>query len=93
MATMDEGHRQTNDASRQGWKSLVDELRKTTDVQRMRELVMLLEQAIFNRQQELALNAAKIDQHEVEKEEKSMKGALDLLLDVKAKKLGFPDIR
>ena len=93
MSRTDEEHRQTNGASRQGWESLADELRKTTDIPRMRELVILLERAIFKRQQELALNAGKIEKPEVEKEEQSMKKALDLLLEVKVKKLGFPRIR
>ena len=59
----------------------------------MRELVMLLEEAIFNRQQELALNAQKIDQREVNDEEQALRKVLDLMLETKVKKLGFPDIR
>ncbi len=39
---------------RQAWEPYADELQKTQDVGRMRELVMILEEAIFNRQQELA---------------------------------------
>ena len=93
MSTIDEGPRQTNGATRQGWESLADELRKTIDKPRTRELVILLEKAIFNRQQELTLNAEKIGEDKLEKEEQSMKRALELLLEVKVKKLGFPRIR
>jgi hypothetical protein len=68
-------------------------LRKTHDVQRIRELIMLLEEAIFNRQQELALNADKIDKGNLEDEEQALRRALDLMLEMKVKKLGFPEIR
>ena len=87
MSTTDDRHRKTNGASQQGRELLVDELRRTTDVQRMRELVILLDRAIFSRQQEPALNSGR-----VEKEEHSMKEALDLLPVIKVKKLGFPEI-
>lgn len=78
---------------RQTWEPYADELGKTKDVERMRELVMHLEEAIFNRQQELALKADVIDKRKVEDEEKALRKALDLMLDVKVKKLGFPEIR
>jgi ubiquinone biosynthesis protein UbiJ len=93
MSTSDDGHRQTDGARQQKWESLADELRKTTDIQKAKELVMLLEKEIFDRQQELALNAGEIGGHKVEKEEQSIKRALDILLEVKVKKLGFPNIR
>lgn len=54
---------------------------------------MLLEEAIFNRQQELALNAVGIDRGELEQEEQRLRKALDLMLELKTKKLGFPAIR
>jgi len=54
---------------------------------------MLLEEAIFNRQQDLASNAGKIDQREVNDEEQALRKVLDLMLETKVKKLGFPDIR
>ena len=54
---------------------------------------MRLEEVIFNRQQELALNADKIAKRDIEEEEQALKGALELMLEVKVKKLGFPDIR
>jgi len=54
---------------------------------------MQLEEAIFNRQQELALNADKINKSEIEHEEQGLRKALDLMLEVKTKKLGFPEIR
>lgn len=83
----------TTKTGRQYWESVAGELRKTQDVQRMRELVMHLELAIFNRQQELVLSAEDLDKRNLEDEEQAMKRALDLMLDVKAKKLGFPEIR
>jgi len=52
-----------------------------------------LEVAVFSRQQELVLNADKIDKREIQHEEQKLKNVLDMMLDVKAKKLGFPDIR
>ena len=79
--------------SRRVWESLADELLKTQDIQRMRELVMLMEEAIFNRQQELALNADKLAKPEIEEEEQTLKGVLELMLATKAKKLGFLAIR
>ena len=54
---------------------------------------MLLEEAIFNRQQELAFNAGKIARGDVEEEEQALRGVLDLMLETKVKKLGFPEIR
>ena len=83
----------TKHTSRQHWESLADELRTAHDIQRIKELVMELEETIFNRQQELALNADKVDKRSLEDEELAIRGALDLMLDVKVKKLGFPDIR
>lgn len=76
-------------ATGQHWKRLADELRRTNDTNRMKELVMLLEEAIFNRQQELALSGEK---NNVQQEERDMRKALDLMLEIKTKKLGFPDI-
>jgi hypothetical protein len=81
------------DASRQKWESLAEELRTTDDTKRIKELVMLLEEAIFNRQQELALNADSIEKPKIEQEEQGLRQALDLMLEIKAKRLGFPDIR
>ena len=75
------------------WETLVDQLRQTKDTEKMRELVILLEEAIFNRQQELAVNAGKLDERETEQEEEGLKRALELMLEVKTKKLGFPEIR
>jgi hypothetical protein len=54
---------------------------------------MLLEEAIFNRQQELVRNAEKMDKGNIEQEEQSLKSALDLMLELKTKRLGFPAIR
>jgi hypothetical protein len=78
--------------SRKVWESLANELRMTQDIQRTRELVMGLEEAIFYRQQELALNADKIAKPEIEKEEQALKGVLEMMLETKVKKLGFPAI-
>lgn len=75
------------------WESLADELRNTHDVQRTRELVMLLEEAIFNRQQELVLNVGQIDKQAIEEEEQALRQVLELMLEVKVKKLGFPALR
>jgi hypothetical protein len=83
----------TENVSGQRWRSLADELRSANDIGRIRELVMQLEEAIFNRQQELALNADKINKSEIEHEEQGLRKALDLMLEVKTKKLGFPEIR
>ena len=93
LATEDTGPFQTRNTSRQDWESLGDELRTTDNVERMRELVMLLEEAIFNRQRELALNAEGIGKREISDEEQALKKVLDLMLETKVKKLGFPDIR
>ena len=81
------------DSRRNAWESLAAELRKTQDIQRSRELVMLLEEAIFNRQQELALKADNIARRDIEEEEQALRGVLELMLDTKVKKLGFPEIR
>ena len=54
---------------------------------------MLLESAIFNRQQELALNADKLDKRKMQQEELRLRDASELMLETKVKKLGFPDIR
>jgi len=80
-------------AARQNWESLADELRTADDTDRIKELVMLLDAAIFNRQQELALNADQIGKRNIEQEEQGLRQALDLMLELKAKRLGFPDIR
>ena len=77
--------------SRQQWELLADELRRTSDIQRVKELVMALEERIFNRQQELVLNADKIDKDKIEDEEYAMKKVLEVMLETKVKKLGFPD--
>ena len=53
---------------------------------------MALEEAIFNRQQELALQAEEIVHREIEEEE-ALKEVLDLMLDIKVTKLGFPAIK
>src|SRR5215471_13459178 len=76
--------------SRKAWQPLADELRKTQGIQRLRELVMLLEEAIFNRQAELALNADKIAKPEVG--DRALREVLELMLETKVKKLGFPAI-
>ena len=79
--------------TRQRWESLVEQLRKTDDLQRIKELVIHLEEAVFNRQQKLVLNAAKLDKCDIQEEEQRLKQALDLMLEMKVKKLGFPEIR
>lgn len=83
----------SNNGRREVWESLADELRNTHDVQRTRELVMLLEEAIFNRQQELVLNVGQIDKQAIEEEEQALRQVLELMLEVKVKKLGFPALR
>lgn len=77
----------------QKWKSYADELRRTDDIQRIKELIMLLEEAIFNRQQELVLDADKIEKSKIQQEELGLQQALDLMLEMKTTKLGFPEIR
>ena len=78
---------------RKAGEVLADELRKTEDVPRLKEIVMLLEEAIFNRQQELVLTAGKIDKREIQEEEQVLREVLDLMLETKIKKLGFPAIK
>ena len=85
--------RQKKDGGRRVWESLAEELRKTQDVERMKELVMALEETIFFRQQELALNADKIAKREIEEEERELTGVLELMLETKTKKLGFPEVK
>lgn len=85
--------RQKKDGGRRVWESLAEELRKTQDIERMKELVMALEETIFFRQQELALNADKIAKREIEEEERDLTGVLELMLETKTKKLGFPEIK
>jgi hypothetical protein len=92
LATEDTRQLGTKNTDGQEWKTLADELRKTSDAQRASELVMLLEEAIFNRHQELTLNAGKIGEGEIEDEERALKSALDLMLEIKVKKLGFPAV-
>ncbi len=91
---MTEGIRELRrNTSRQDWEMLADQLRRTEDVQKTRELVMRLEEAIFYRQQELALEADKIDERDLKDEEQALKRALDLMLEVKVNELGFPAIK
>lgn len=85
--------RQKKDGGRRVWESLAEELRKTQDIERMKELVMALEETMFFRQQELALNADKIAKREIEEEERDLTGVLELMLETKTKKLGFPEIK
>lgn len=89
----DRKDRQKKDGGRRVWESLAEELRKTQDIERMKELVMALEETIFFRQQELALNADKIAKREIEEEERDLTGVLELLLETKTKKLGFPEVK
>ena len=93
MAPAYKGKLPTTKATDPKWESLVDQLHQTEDPDKIRELVTLLEEAIFNRQQELAVNADKIDRREVEQEERRLRQALDLMLELKTKRLGFPEIR
>ncbi len=92
MSQVNKGNPATN-AQGQPWEALADQLRQTEDKDKARELVIRLEEAIFNRQQELVLNTGKIDKHEIEQEEQRLRKALDLMLEVKTKKLGFPEIK
>ena len=73
------------------WQSLAAELRQANDISRIKELVILLEEAIFNRQQELAVNAEKLGTDHIKREEQEMREVLELMLEIKIKKLGFPD--
>ncbi len=66
-------------------ESLADQLSKAENTQKIKELIMLLEEAIFNRQQELAL----LDDHAGT----TLRKALELMLNLKITRLGFPDIR
>lgn len=93
MTQADKRNLPITNTTRPKWESLVDQLLQTDDTDKIRELVMLLEEAIFNRQQELALNAVGIDRGELEQEEQRLRKALDLMLELKTKKLGFPAIR
>lgn len=93
MAQADKGKLPKTNATGPEWESLVDQLHQTEDTDKIRELVKLLEEAIFNRQQELTVNADKIDKREVEQEERRLRKALDLMLELKTKRLGFPEIR
>ena len=52
-----------------------------------------LEETIFFRQQELVLNADKIAKREIEEEERDLTGVLELMLETKMKKLGFPEVK
>lgn len=71
----------------------MDQLHQTEDTNEIRALVTLLEEAIFNRQQELALNADRIDRRELEQEEQRLRKALDFMLELKTNRLGYPAIR
>lgn len=93
MTQADKRNLPITNTTRSKWESLVDQLLQTDNTDKIRELVMLLEEAIFNRQQELALNAVGIDRGELEQEEQRLRKALDLMLELKTKKLGFPAIR
>jgi len=84
---------QKKDGGRRAWETLADELRRAQDIERMKELVMALEETIFFRQQELVLNADKIAKREIEEEERDLTGVLELMLETKMKKLGFPEVK
>ena len=93
MATEDTRQFQKENTSRQDWEFLAGELRKADNVEKMKELVMLLEEAIFKRQRELTLNGNKIDRCEVSDEEQALQNVLDVMLEIKVNKLGFPAIK
>ena len=92
LASIDKNNLPEKKATGQKWQTLVAELRNTDDTDRIRELIMLLEEAIFYRQQELALHPENINKAQLEQEEHGLRSALDLMLELKSKRLGFPSI-
>ena len=93
MSQIDKGNSPPTNSQGQSWEALADQLRQTDDTDKARELVIRLEEAIFNRQQDLVLKADKTNKREIEQEEQRLRKALDLMLEVKTKKLGFPEIK
>ena len=93
MSQIDKGNSPPPNSQGQSWEALADQLRQTDDTDKARELVIRLEEAIFNRQQDLVLKADKTNKREIEQEEQRLRKALDLMLEVKTKKLGFPEIK
>jgi len=68
------------------WKSTYERTRHETDKQKLGELVLAAEAAIFRRYQELESSA---NHHE---ERRSMKEATDDLLEMKVNQLGWPPV-
>jgi hypothetical protein len=68
------------------WKEVYEKTRHETDQQKLGELVLAAEAAIFRRYQELASSA---NHHE---ERRSLKEATDDLLEMKVNQLGWPPV-
>jgi len=68
------------------WKEVYERTRQETDQQKLGELVLAAEAAIFRRYQEIAPSA---NHHE---ERRSMKEATDHLLALKVDQLGWPPV-
>jgi hypothetical protein len=68
------------------WKEVYEKARQETDQQKLGELVLAAEAAIFRRYQEIAPS----DNHHEER--RSLKEATDYLLAVKVNELGWPPV-
>ena len=68
------------------WKEVYEKTRQETDKQKLGELVLAAEAAIFRRYQEIAPSANHHD------ERRSMKEATDYLLALKVNELGWPPV-
>ena len=68
------------------WKEVYEKTRQETDKQKLGELVLAAEAAIFRRYQEIAPSPNHHD------ERRSMKEATDDLLEMKVNQLGWPPV-
>jgi len=74
------------ESSTTSWKELYERTRQESDKQKLGELVLAAEAAIFRRYQEIASSANHHD------ERSSMKEATDYLLALKVNQLGWPPV-
>lgn len=69
------------------WKRILERLTRESDLAKVQILACMLEEAIFQRQQELAVEANAFE------EEQALHQANSYLYRVRVDKLGFPDWR
>jgi hypothetical protein len=69
------------------WKRILSEMLRESNATRLQTLADSLEEAIFERQQELG------DTEEVIREKLGLLDATDRLYEIRTQKLGFPDWR